>query len=48
MALNYLGFEVEIGAKDDDGSPLAVLHSPAGNARGRQCARPVAPDAERK
>lgn len=35
MALSYLDFEVEIGAKDDDGYPLAVLHSPAGNARSR-------------
>jgi hypothetical protein len=26
---------VEIGAKDDNGYPLAVLHSPAGNARSR-------------
>jgi formylglycine-generating enzyme required for sulfatase activity len=35
MALSYLDFEVEIGVKDDDGYPLAVLHSPAGNARSR-------------
>lgn len=35
MTHSYLDFELEIGANDGSGYPLAVLHSPAGNERSR-------------
>ena len=35
MPQTYLDFDLEIGAGDGLTYPLAVLHSPAGNARAR-------------
>ncbi|MBW7884268.1 MAG: CHAT domain-containing protein, partial [Caldilineaceae bacterium] len=44
MAIEYLDFELEMGAGPPDGSwPLSVIQSPAGNARGA-LGLPAAPD----